>query len=67
MAKFKVDTDILQDTISTYASAIEDIETAVKDAQEAINVLIKAQQECEEMYLAEDDVRGVEDAAPYKC
>ena len=39
MAKFKVDIDILQDTVSTYTTVIEDIETAIKDAQDAIDVL----------------------------
>ena len=39
MAVFKVDTDILQDTINTYRTAIDDIEKAVKDAEQAIDVL----------------------------
>lgn len=39
MAKFKIDTDILQTTISTYATIIEDIQNAIKDAEQAIDVL----------------------------
>lgn len=39
MARLKVDTDVMQSTITTYTSAIEDIENAIKDAQNAIDVL----------------------------
>lgn len=39
MAVFKIDTDILQNTISAYQTAIDDIEGAIKDAEQAINVL----------------------------
>ena len=39
MAKFKIDTDILQTTISTYARIIDDIQNAIKDAERAIDVL----------------------------
>ena len=39
MATFKIDTDILQDTINTYRTVIEDIEKAIKDAQGAVDVL----------------------------
>jgi WXG100 family type VII secretion target len=39
MAKFRVNTDTLQETIDTYQTVISDIEQAIKDAQEAIDVL----------------------------
>lgn len=39
MAKFKIDTDVLQDTINTYKTVIEDIEKAIKDAEDAVGVL----------------------------
>lgn len=39
MAVFKVDTDTLQDTINTYRTVIDDIEKAIKDAEQAIGVL----------------------------
>ncbi len=39
MAKFRVDTDVLQSTINTYATVIDDIEKAISDAQKAIDVL----------------------------
>ena len=39
MAKFKIDTDVLQDTINTYKTVIEDIEKAIKDAEDAVDVL----------------------------
>lgn len=39
MAKFKVDTDKIQDTITVYQTAIDDINDAIKNAQDAIDVL----------------------------
>ena len=39
MAKFRVNTDTLQETIYAYQTAISDIEQAVKDAQQAIDTL----------------------------
>lgn len=39
MAKFMIDTDVLQDTISIYNTVIEDIEEAIKIAEQAIDVL----------------------------
>lgn len=39
MAKFKVNTDTLQETINAYQTAISDIEQAIKDAEQAIDVL----------------------------
>ena len=39
MAQFKVDTDVLQTTIQTYSSIIDDIQGAVREAQQAIDLL----------------------------
>ena len=39
MAQFKVDTDILLDTINTYTRVTDDIENAIKEAEQAIEVL----------------------------
>lgn len=39
MAKFRVNTDTLQETIYAYQRAISDIEQATKDAQQAIDIL----------------------------
>ncbi len=42
MAKFKVDTDEISRTISNYETAIEDINSAIKEAEDAIEVLKKS-------------------------
>ena len=39
MAKFHVDTDVMQSTIVTYQNAITDIEMAVSNAEKAIETL----------------------------
>ena len=39
MAKLKIDIDILQDTITAYQTAIDDIEGAVGDAEDAVDTL----------------------------
>lgn len=39
MAKFKVDTEVVNATIKTYKKAIEDINKAISDAEKAIEVL----------------------------
>ncbi len=39
MARFRVNTDTLQDTINAYQTAISNIEKAIKDAEQAIDTL----------------------------
>lgn len=39
MADFKVNIDVLGSTITVYQTAIDDLETAVSDAQDAIDLL----------------------------
>lgn len=39
MAKFRVNTDTLQETIDAYQTIISDIELAIKEAEQAIDVL----------------------------
>lgn len=39
MAKLKIDIDILQDTLTAYQTAIDDIEGAVGDAEDAVDTL----------------------------
>lgn len=39
MSKFRVDTDVLTDTINTYKIIADDINRAIRDAENAVNAL----------------------------